>query len=119
MWGFAPAETLATLFGSPPVWVTSPLTRLAVVGIGVIAVLAIFLVPRIARTNIQLGSPTFRPDANQNILGRVPVSLLSGRKQGRATLKVFNLDGTDFDGGEYILMTEARLQQTDSRAILG
>jgi hypothetical protein len=42
VFGFAPAETLAEWLGTPPSWVVHPWTRLAIILLGVIAIVIIF-----------------------------------------------------------------------------
>jgi hypothetical protein len=92
---------------------TSPWAILATGLIFMVAILAV----RIARaetTPAIFGRPTFRPDQDGNLIGRVPVRLISGKEQGRVALKIYNLDGSEYDGQTYSVMTEQRLKAVRS-----
>lgn len=82
----------------------------AVGAIALAAVCAVWL--SIAITpRIKFGHPTLRPATDGDLIGRLPISLPYGRETARITLRLINLDDTDFDGVEYGLMTERRLQR--------
>ena len=83
MFGFVPADWLAGIIGEPPPWLTHPLTRVAIIALGVVAFLVVALWERLfssplEKTRIKLVDSAFET-LNPEALGWIIQHYAGGR----------------------------------------